>query len=106
MKNGWSLSITETCGTDGCHDNATCSDGGTCECNDGYFGDGFTCHGRCFYISLKNLKMSLPVVILINISQCISSEETWISIAIFYVYLIESKTEGGSKSKGRIRPLS
>ena len=36
-------------GTDGCHDNATCTDGNgsyTCECNDGFTGDGFSCEGK------------------------------------------------------------
>ena len=37
------------CGVnDGCHDNATCTDGDgsyTCACNVGFDGDGFNCKG-------------------------------------------------------------
>ena len=35
---------------DGCHDNATCTDGDgsyTCVCNDGFTGDGFHCSDHC-----------------------------------------------------------
>ena len=35
---------------DGCHDNATCTDGDgsyTCACNDGFTGDGFNCLDHC-----------------------------------------------------------
>ena len=35
---------------DGCHDNATCTDGDgsyTCACNDGFTGDGFNCSDYC-----------------------------------------------------------
>ena len=34
--------------SDGCHDNATCTDGDgsyTCACMDGFYGDGFSCKG-------------------------------------------------------------
>ena len=47
-------------GTDGCHDNATCTDGNgsyTCECKDGFTGDGFTCTGIIFLI--LNLKQTI-----------------------------------------------
>ena len=36
--------------TDGCHDNATCTNtesSYTCECNTGYTGDGFNCSSMC-----------------------------------------------------------
>ena len=52
----FSLDIKECdLGTDGCHDNATCTDGNgsyTCECNIGYTGDGFSCNGTFLLISI------------------------------------------------------
>ena len=39
---------------DGCHDNATCTDGDgsyTCVCNVGFHGDGFSCKGTIITIN-------------------------------------------------------
>ena len=44
------LDIIECDDSDGCHDNATCTDGNgsyICACKDGFTGDGFFCEGEC-----------------------------------------------------------
>ena len=43
------LDIVNCAADDGCHENATCTDGNgsyTCECKSGFTGDGFTCTGK------------------------------------------------------------
>ena len=60
-KNVFLADINEcTAGTNNCHPDATCTNNigsFTCECNNGYYGDGTMCWGRsCITQSRKNIE--------------------------------------------------
>ena len=55
------------CGVDdGCHENATCSDGNgnyTCDCKNGFTGDGFNCSGNFFILHKSSERFSIFVML-------------------------------------------
>ena len=59
-----SFSEINECNIDSpCHANATCNNtegSYTCECNIGFSGDGFTCHGMLMFIKFCNVVLKLP----------------------------------------------
>ena len=53
------ISDMNECSSDPCHTNATCTNiagSYTCECNEGYTGDGYDCKGECLHKFLHVLQ--------------------------------------------------